>query len=349
MRHPPIPVDVLRGPLVESRHVVYGALWGPSDGGPPDGVLLEEWGGADLVTYLRSALKPFQVLPLIVDGVADVLGFDGAELALAAGSHSGQKTHIDTLQGLMDKGGVEVGMLRCGRHRPFQKDAAREIGERFTASHNNCSGKHAAMVAWCLHQGVDPEGYLAPDHPLQRRIIETTALLAGLQEGDIGIGIDGCGVPTLAMPLGAMARMFCLLGRPRSLREMEAMTMLSGEQTDRLVAALETVVGHMTGHPLMVAGDERPDTDVMMATNGRVLTKAGAEGLWCGVDRTSGEAFAFKAVDGGFRACVPAALEVLRARKGLSAEEASQLVRHHRPIVKNHAGTSVGRIVPHVE
>lgn len=350
-RHPPITVDVMRGAGLESRHVVYGILWGHRDDEehrPAEGAVVETWGHGDLVTYMRSALKPFQVLPLLIDGVADELGVTDEEIALATGSHSGQDIHLTVLHGLMAKAGVDKVMLRCGRHRPYHKDSSRQVGDGYTVEHNNCSGKHAAMLAWCLARDADPATYLSPDHPLQQRILSYVSLLTGLPQKDIGVAVDGCGVPTVALPLWAMARMFLLLAAPERFLLTKMVDSIPDDEGRRLVAALHRVRRAMQTHPLLVAGEERADSDVIGNTHGRMVTKAGAEGLWCGVSVERGRAFAFKTVDGHFRAAVPAALEALGARRLIEAAELTALDKHHRPVVKNHVGSSVGRLIPHL-
>lgn len=327
--------------------MVYGALWGGGGGDPPEGHLLASWGDAGLLTCLRSAAKPFQVLPVLLDGVDAAFGLGDEELAVAIGSHSGQEVHLEVVRQILKKAGLEEGDLQCGRHRPFQKYAACAVGSGYTALHNNCSGKHAAMLAWCVHRGVDPAGYLSPEHPLQRRILDLVSLLSGVERSGIQLGIDGCGVPTFGMPLGAMARMFGNLTRPGG-QTTGAIAASAAGDAGRLGPALERVADLMAMHPMMIAGEDRPDTAIIRSTGGRVLTKAGAEGLWCGVDRERGTAFAFKAIDGGLRACVPALLEALVATKAIHPSEAGALKRHHRPVLQNHAGTPVGRVVPHL-
>lgn len=344
--HPAIRAEVYRGPVLESAHQVHGVMWSPEGaerivGGPVTG-----WGDTSLVTTLRSSLKPFQALILAVDGVAARYGLSDSDLAIATGSHSGEPRHVEVVSAFMEKVGVHDDDLQCGRHRPFHKDSAKAVGDAYTVRHNNCSGKHTAMVAWCKAQGVDPSGYLEAGHPVQKRILELTAHFAGLPEDAIGVATDGCGVPTFAMPLASMARMFRFLAAPQAFGATGAARALGDEERDAMVAGLARVRDAMAHHGYLVGGTERADTDVIHASEGRILMKAGAEGLWCGCDTEAGSGFAFKALDGNFRAVVPAAIEALARDGHFSAESLTKLKRHHVPEVKDLRGNVVGRIVP---
>ncbi|MBW3582476.1 MAG: asparaginase [Euryarchaeota archaeon] len=336
-------VEVTRGPLVESRHEVHGMLW-VGDDGPDAGHLSASWGDPSFVTYLRSSLKPIQVLPLLIDKVAAEKGLTDDEVAIAIGSHSGQDTHVEAVRSLMAKTGVTEPMLQCGRHPPFHKETRKRLAGAHTVLHNNCSGKHAAMVAWALAHGHDPDGYLLPDHPVQRRIIVLTAMLSGIPEENLAIGVDGCGVPTIGMPLWAMARLFWLLADPQRFTETDAAGSVHPDEHAHIVSALGRARDCMMTRPFMIGGEERPDTDLTEVTGGRLIAKAGAEGLWCGADVATGTGFAFKAADGNFRAVVPAALEALLSAGLLSVDEAVRLEKHRIPNVENHTGDVVGRV-----
>lgn len=337
----------MRGPVMEARHVVYGVLLG-SKGADADAALAgrvgEAWGDAAHVTLARSAIKPWQALPFVVDGAAGRFGVRDEALALACGSHAGQPEHMEVLDDLMEKTGATMDQLRCPGHAPFDPESARRLSGQWDKRHDNCSGKHAAMVGWSLHAGHDPTGYTKQEHPVQRRIHGLILPLAGVKREETSMGVDGCTVPNVAMRLADLARLFLLLGEPGLIAASDLSKAL-GDQAKPVQEGLGRLVQAMAEHPLMLAGDGRVDTDLSVATKGRIISKAGAEGLWCGVDRENGSAFAFKAIDGGFRAAVPAGLAVLQERGMLLHKEKEHLLKHMEPVVRDRAGNKVGRIV----
>jgi L-asparaginase II len=352
-RHAPVTVDVMRGPLLESRHVVYGVvLDSGASGAFAEAALAGEsgqaWGDPGFFTVLRSALKPWQLLPFVVDGAADAFGVTDAELALAAASHSTQDAHLQVLADLMEKTGVEEAMLRCPGHAPMDTQIAREVGADWGPRHDNCSGKHTAMVAWCRHMGFDSTGYTSPDHPLQRRIKALAAPLAGADLSSFGAGPDGCRVPTVALPLVNLARLFLLLGDPGLFESTKEHARVDPAEAQKVVSGLMRIRDAMAAHPLLVAGEGRADTRVIEATGGRVVTKVGAEAVWGGVDWERRIAFAFKAIDGGSRAVVPAALAVLKGLDVFSSKEWDALSSLAEPVVKDRGGDASGRMVVHL-
>ncbi len=304
----------------------------------------QAWGDAAHVTLTRSAIKPWQALPFVVDGAAEGFGVGDEELALACGSHAGQPEHIEVLERLMTKTGVSVDHLRCPGHAPFDPESARRLAGMWDKRHDNCSGKHAAMVGWSRHAGHDPTGYTKQEHPVQRRIHDLLLPLAGVKREETSLGIDGCTAPNVALRLADLARLFLLLGDPDLIASSRLAKAL-GDQAAPVQEGLGRLGKAMAAHPLMVAGEGRVDTDLSLATRSGIVSKAGAEGLWCGVDRENGVAFAFKAIDGGSRATVPAALAMLQERGMLLHKEKEKLMQHMEPVVRDRAGNKVGRII----
>ncbi|MDQ3817734.1 MAG: asparaginase, partial [Acidobacteriota bacterium] len=272
------------------------------------------------VTYLRSSAKPFQTIPLVASGAADRFHFDAKEIAIASGSHNGDPEHIETVEGMLKKIGLDQSALKCGAHEPYGPESARRLrerGEEPTQLHNNCSGKHAGMLALALHLGAPIETYDQMDNEVQRQITYCISEFSGLPVEEIAIGIDGCGVPVHAMSVRAMAKMYARMVRPPA-------------DFDKSVrAACERITSAMMAHPEMVGGEtESLDTALMRAVPGRLIAKAGAEGLFtAGIlpceEYPRGLGLALKIEDGdkGSRARRPAAIEALR-QLGLLSEEA---------------------------
>lgn len=319
-------VLVRRGDEVESVHRVSGVLVGLEEGTE------SSFGDPDRLAFWRSSMKPFQALPLVEDGAAEAFGVSEVELALCCASHVGSPAHVRIVAGLLDRLGLTPDRLHCGPHPPFDDESAREVvrrGESFTRLHNNCSGKHAGMLALALHHGWPLDGYAELDHPVQRRVRRSLARWLDVEPDGLGWGVDGCGVPTPYLTLRQMARAFARL--VRAVGTSDAPT---------------AVVGAMTAHPDLVSGEGRPVTRIMEAGGGRLLAKEGAEGVQCLAGLGEGWGLAVKVEDGARRAATPAALEALLRAGLLTAGERSALEDLREREIENTRGETVGRLVP---
>jgi L-asparaginase II len=308
----------------------------------PEGRLVAVQGDPGVATFLRSAAKPFQCVPLLLAGVAERFGLDAADLALTCGSHGGTPEHVRRAADLLARGGFGVEDLLCGAHPPFDAEAAetlRREGREPTPLHNNCSGKHAGMLLACRALDLPAGTYLDLDHPWQQRILAQVAGFLNLPAGEIGLGVDGCGVPSFRAPLAAAARAYAALADPRAAG-------LGPE----VAAAVERIVRAMTGVPEMVAGPGRFTTRLMEATGGRVLAKEGAEGFYSvAVRGPVALGIAVKIADGGLRCRDGVVLDVLRQLGSLSGAEFEALREFHAPALHNFRGLRVGEIRPEVD
>lgn len=323
-------VEVRRGAVVESRHAVSIAV---ADG---EGVLRATAGDAELVTFARSAIKPLQALPLVDDGVAETFGFGAAELALACASHSGEPYHVDVAQGMLRRIGLDEHALACGAHPPMHEVSAqrlRDMGRGPTRIHNNCSGKHAGMLALARVHDWPIAGYHEIDHPVQQRMLQELTRWSGVAPEDIAIAVDGCGVATFALPLSGMARAFGGL----------AAAARRGEN------APATIVRAMTTYPEYVGGTDRLCTELTRASAGRIVAKVGAEGVYCAAVPGAELGIALKVEDGAKRAAEPALLAVLHALGVLSDDEIGVLARFAEPVLCNTRRENVGELRAIVE
>lgn len=315
-------VRVIRGGEVESRHRVDGIVVGLAGGRE---VLAGE---ADLLTFWRSSFKPFQALPVVRDGAAARFGLSEEAVALCCASHSGTPEHVEVVRSILDRIGRTPEDLTCGADRPLDREAARRLdreGIPFGPVHHNCSGKHAGMLATCVHAGWTTEGYAEFDHPLQARIRDELTGWLDVDADRLSWGVDGCGVPTPYLSLRQMARAYARLGR-----------------ASREGGAAGTVVAAMTRHPTLVSGDERLVVELVRATGGRLLTKEGAEGVLCLADPKAGWGMALKVRDGSKRALGPAAVAVLRELELVGRGELESLSGVGRPARTNSSGREVG-------
>lgn len=317
-------VEVTRGGVVESVHhvdvaVMRGETWVARAGSP------------DRVMFARSAVKPFQALPLVDDGVMDRFGLGPEHLALACGSHSGEPRHVEVARSTLDRIGLPESALACGAHPPFDDRAAewlRAEGRDPGRIHNNCSGKHAGMLALAVAHGWPAEGYHRADHPVQQRMWDEIERWTGIDRSAIAHGVDGCGVVTFAFPLRGLARAFARLAAAAG----------AGEPGPKAVIAA------MAAHPHLVAGTDRLGTRLAEVTGGRVLAKVGAEGVYGAATVDGGLGIALKVRDGAKRAGEVALLGALERLGVLEPDELGALERWARPGVRNTRDERVGEL-----
>jgi L-asparaginase II len=340
LNHTPTPhplVEVWRGPIIESRHRGHLIV---VDG---DGNTIASLGEPETVTFLRSSAKPFQNIPLVVSGAADRCGFSEKEIALACASHNGEPEHVEAARSMLRKIALDESKLKCGPHEPFGAEAARILREsekQPSQLHNNCSGKHIAMLALAQHFNASIETYNELDHPVQQAIIKIVSKFSDVSVEEMAFGVDGCSAAIFAIPIRAMALMYArLVLPPKSLDDDER------EACRRIVSA-------MNMYPEMIGGglNERLDTEVMRAARGALVSKVGAEGVYTAgalpcPKWKRGLGIAFKIEDGEDRRARPVVvIETLR-QLGILSDDAYEALKlyAHFPIC-NHAGDTVGEV-----
>lgn len=318
-------VEVWRGALVESRHEVSVAVVDAAG-------RLRAWAGEpNLVTYARSAIKPLQALPLVTDGVVERYEFGAAELAVCCASHNGEPGHVEAVGRILERIGADECELACGATQPLGEAVARrlrELGRAPGRVHNNCSGKHAGMLALALYHGWPRSGYHRADHPVQRRVLAEVGEWARVPVEDLGVAVDGCGVPTVSLPLTALAGAFARF----------AAAIRVGARGAAAVAEA------MVRAPWYVAGSDRLCTELVDAAGGRILAKIGAEGVYCAAIPGAELGVALKVHDGARRAVEPMLVAVLRVLGLLSDDEVAHLARYAHPEMVNTRGEVVGGI-----
>ena len=317
----PVIAEVTRGGIVESRHTGAYAVMGL------DGKLIASAGDIDQPVFPRSAIKAFQCLPVIESGAASRFGFTGEEVALACASHGGEAGHVNAARSMLEKAGNSEDHFECGAHWPLVSRARDELvrqGLVPRAIHNNCSGKHAGMLALARQLGAEPSGYASPAHPVQRAIAKTIGKICDCDPGDAPCGVDGCSVPTWAMPLRNLALGFARFTAPEN-------------------TAARHIIEAVRAHPFMVAGTGRFDT-IVMGEVPEVFIKTGAEGVYCGCVPETGIGIALKCDDGAKRAA-SALMALLLAHHGSLPEPSRQtLMKHTRGEMRNWRKIHVGDI-----
>jgi L-asparaginase II len=326
MRTLNLDVVATRGGTVESRHRVHAAVVECDD-------LVASAGEPSLVTFWRSCAKPFQVMPLITTGGFDRVGWGDDQLALACASHGGEPEHVAIAEGMLDTLGLEEGDLACGPHEPLSsrgQRVLRDAGIRPTRLHNNCSGKHAAMIGRAVAEGWSSERYERESHPVQRDVTTEIARWTRVPESALVRAVDGCGVVVYGMPLESMARAYARFAQATARRE---------EVPSRVAHAMGT-------RPFLVGGSDRFDSAVIEETDGRVIAKIGAEGVHSIALLDQGVGVALKVEDGAPRAQFPAVLRVLQQLGALPDVLPPRLAEFLVRPVRDSRGEVVGDVAP---
>jgi L-asparaginase II len=326
----PLVVEVTRGGMVESRHRAAVAVV------DADGKVVRAWGDIEQPVYGRSAIKPLQALPLIESGAADRYNVSVAEVALACASHNGEPRHVELVQAWLKRIGCSVEDLECGGHMPYHDPSVEALirsGSKPTALFNNCSGKHTGFLCTARHLGEATRGYINLEHPVQQRILGALEQICGADLSQAARGIDGCGIPVIAIPLGNMAMGMARLVDTAKLPAARA-------------AAAQRIVDAMAEEPFLVAGTDRFCTQVMNAIGRKVMLKTGAEGVYTASLRDLGLGVALKVDDGAGRGAEIAMGQVLRHLEVITADEARALGDILTPPVRNRVGRETGRVKP---
>ena len=324
-------VEQLRGDLVEAVHAVHAAVVDAR------GRLVASTGDPDLVTFWRSAAKPFQAVPLVADGVTERFGFTSEDLALVCASHSSEAAQVARVRELLGKIGCSERDLLCGPHPPLSERVAQDYatrGLRLTAVYSNCSGKHAGMLALARHHGWPTEFYTRPEHPVQQRCLREVSSWTDVPVADIRTATDGCGVVCFGIALRNMA-----LGYARLAIADFGLRNADSKDAGPVRNPQSAIAQSMLRHPDLIAGEGRPCTEMMRAHPGRVIVKVGAEGVYCAALPRDGLGVAIKVGDGHALASALAIAAVLE-QLGVRPRPASLTAR---PLV-NTRGETVGEL-----
>jgi L-asparaginase II len=324
MPNQPFRIESTRGDLVESFHEVAAAVTDAT------GTLVAFAGDPALVTYWRSAAKPFQALPMVADGAADRFGLGSDAIALCCASHSSEPEHVALALRMLAAIGCTEADLACGPHPPLSTavhEAAIRSGTTLTPAWSNCSGKHTGMLALARHHGWPTAGYERAGHAVQERILDEVARWTGLPRDRLIAGVDGCTTVCFGLPLHAMALAYARFG-------------VSDEP------AAGQVRGAMLAHPHLVGGTRRLCTDLMRETGGRILAKVGAEGVYSAAWPELGLGVALKVADGDNRSAQVALLGILsRVAGALGAElPLGALAAYAEPALRNTRGVRTGSL-----
>jgi L-asparaginase II len=323
----PVLVEVTRGPLVESRHRGAVAV------ADIEGRNVFAVGDITAPVFPRSAIKALQAIALVESGAADRYGFGDEDLALACASHSGEPAHIAGVARMLAKTSLDPSALRCGTHWPISQSFAYALARTGTPSalHNNCSGKHAGFLCLACAMGADTDEYFRPQHPVQQEVRAVLENFTGAVLGEDVCAIDGCSVPTWAMPLQNLAHGFAKFGTGHGLAPARA-------------AAAARLRQACAAKPWFVGGTGRFCTEIMELLDERAFVKTGAEGVYCGALPRQGLGIAIKCDDGAARAAAAVMAATIARFLPLEATERAALAPLMQPVLRNWNGFEVGAI-----
>lgn len=339
--------ELTRGNLIDAQHLGSIAVVDST------GKILHTYGDPNTVAFLRSSAKPFQAMPFVEQGGVEHYGFSQADLAISCASHETGQLHLDLIHSLQVKIGIHEHQLQCGPHLPSDSKKLREVIKQDiqpTPNFNNCSGKHTMMLAFAKMRNLPLENYLDMNHPIQQDILQTISEMCSMDKSKIELGVDGCSAINFAMPLYNAALGIARLCDPKDLPEMRA-------------NACQKITSAMLAHPEMISNYGEFDCELMQASNGKVITKRGAEGfqiigIMPKVMSERGVGIAFKVVDGdkssmnneletSTRVRPAVTLEILRQLNVLADAELNSLKKFGpENTIKNYAGLVTGQSKP---
>ncbi|MEO6209351.1 MAG: asparaginase [Gemmatimonadaceae bacterium] len=315
----------MRGDTIESTHHVHAMV---SDA---DGTMLGSAGEPSILTVWRSCAKPFQLFSFVESGGFDACGWGSEELALACASHGGEPEHVALAARMLESIGLEEGDLACGAHEPMTRRGVRlmvQAGLSPSRLHNNCSGKHAGMLAYARGQSWSTLGYERLGHEVQDRALAQIARWSGSPRDDMELMVDGCGVVAVGLPLTALALAFARLGA-------------AAERGDAVPAR---ILAAIAAHPFLFGGTDRFDTVLIEESKGRIISKVGAEGVHAVSIPAQGIAIAVKVEDGATRAQHPAVLKLLQLLGVLPEGLSPRLAAFARTPIMNTRNELVGEV-----
>lgn len=324
MNHVPL-IELFRGATLECQHLGSVAVVNT------DGRLIAHAGNPHWLSFTRSTLKALQALPFMEADGPQAFELNSQQLALLCASHSGEDKHVAIVTQILEKVGKDHRALRCGCHVPgifSYHDKAPPADLHYDQRHNNCSGKHAGFIAYCVQHGLALDSYLDPSHPLQKAIRRDVARVAGLDESALAMGIDGCSAPNYAMPLASLAKSYARLA--------------NGGKDAEFGSSFQQLAQAMTEHPDLVSGTGRSDLAFIAVGRGDWVTKVGADGVQVVGSKSRAEAFAIKILDANKAALYAATVEVLDQLGWLDAGQRTELEPWRSAAIVNVNGIQVG-------
>ncbi len=301
------------------------------------GKILYQKGDTGTRIFYRSSAKPIQVIPFIQSGGARAMGYSLKEIAIACASHTGHSSHQKTVLEILKRLNLEKTDLHCGIMSPYNKEERNRLislGEKPSALHASCSGKHTAMLAFSKYLGADISHYEDLSHPVQQEVIKTISQFTDEAIDSITVGTDGCGLPIYMLPVNKIALSYARLAA------------FAQDEENSYHQTCKTIFDAMTQYPDMVAGPDEFCTELMQATGDKLIGKIGAEAVYCLAIKRGSLGICVKIADGGERAVFPVVMQLLLELNILDKAEYEKLKHWHKAELLNNLEEHIGDIVP---
>ena len=286
------------------------------------------------VIFPRSSIKIFQAIPFITSRADKIFKLNQKQIALACASHTGQNFHILQLSSWVDKLKINKENLQCGIHSPINSESTNKLllsGNQPNQLHNNCAGKHLAMLSSSIVNCYKINDYLDLNHPHQIKIRE---ILKNFTESNIvktNYGVDGCSAPQYAFTINNLST--ALINLIKSFKKKDLYT-----------SEIRTLVASILCNPNMIGGSYRFDTDLIKIFNSNLFCKGGAEGVFLFAHLKKNIVGVIKVKDGNERAIPSTVFQLFKKLKIATKQESAKLKRWEEIKIKNHAKTITGKI-----
>lgn len=315
----PVLVEVYRAGVLESFH--RGVICVVN----AEGEIIFSEGDTNQVCYPRSAMKLLQVIPLLVNGGIEKFGFTLEEIAVMCGSHNAEPEHLRVVNSILQKTGMSKDALNCGPQYPTSKRDANALikaDQKPHHIHNNCSGKHAGMLATCVLMGWPTENYTDAQHPLQQTILDTCSMMYEYPKEKMITALDGCSAPIFSVPVYNQA-----LGYKNLVSTVHL--------PEAVQQACKVIIEAVSNYPFMVAGTGRYCTDMMKITAPNIIGKTGAEGIFAMAFTGQKLGVCIKIDDGKMLPQYNVAQSLIEASGAFSAADLAPLHRYAEEDLRN--------------
>jgi len=324
----PILVNNWRGSAIESRHRGAVAVVNAA------GRTVLTLGDVQQPVFPRSSIKFLQSLNFVKSGALEHYNLDSRHVAMACASHNGEPDHVNIVNDWLSRLNLDLNDLECGAELPSHRATAFELmgdGKAPTRAHHNCSGKHLGMLSTCCHKELGTKNYRLYQHDVQRRWFEDMERLCSVRATSLPWGYDGCGIPSIAMPLHRLALGMARFADPSNL---------PAEDQD----AVEIIGKAVTEHSYLIAGKERLCTALAQQLAPRVLAKVGADGVYAASIPERGLGVVVKVDDGSMKAVNVVLGAVLHLLGEIDEASHEALQRYIAPTLTNSRGEAIGRM-----
>ena len=283
------------------------------------------------IIYPRSSIKIFQALPFVLSGALKKFNLDNKIIAIACASHSGESQHLNILKNWIKKIPISIDNLKCGSHCPLNNESSNNLllsGNLPNQLHNNCSGKHLAMITGCIAYKMPFDDYLNFNHPYQKLIRNSLEHFMDYKIQNKCIGIDGCSAPQYAFPINNLADSMVRLQKKNNYYSL----------------SINILLRAIKKNPKLIGGSNSFDSEIIKHTGGRIFCKGGAEGVLLFSDSKKNIGGILKIIDGNNRAIPPIAIKIFEKLKLFNEKEKNYFHKWKKQKIYNHANIEVGEI-----